>query len=254
MVDYVKVICNKLNQICEYKAKKIPILPETVKVDDIISSLRGVLSIPVGIEKETLEISTISLKNPIYNITGEDITSLQPFITGLTKMITKIQNSKCVLLDTLSILSDNPPADVEYDSGNCIVGIDKVMELISEKQTSSDENSAVIMITGISTLLAKLDAVKKGSFTTAISEASKLSTVKFIFIETIDNIKSLNYEAWYKANTDLSEGIWAGNGLGNQFTLKVTTNSRQLRTELEPNFGYTIAKGKATVVKLLEEE
>lgn len=254
MVDYVKVICNKLNQICEYKAKKIPILPETVKVDDIISSLRGILSIPVGIEKETLEISTISLKNPIYNITGEDITSLQPFITGLTKMITKIQNSKCVLLDTLSILSDNPPADVEYDSGNCIVGIDKVMELISEKQTSSDENSAVIMITGISTLLAKLDAVKKGSFTTAISEASKLSTVKFIFIETIDNIKSLNYEAWYKANTDLSEGIWAGNGLGNQFTLKVTTNSRQLRTELEPNFGYTIAKGKATVVKLLEEE
>ena len=128
------------------------------------------------------------------------------------------------------------------------------MELISEKQTSSDENSAVIMITGISTLLAKLDAVKKGSFTTAISEASKLSTVKFIFIETIDNIKSLNYEAWYKANTDLSEGIWAGNGLGNQFTLKVTTNSRILRAEVEAGFGYVIRKGKAVLMKLMSDE
>ena len=39
IVDYVKVICNKLNQICQYKAKRIPILPETVTENDVILSI-----------------------------------------------------------------------------------------------------------------------------------------------------------------------------------------------------------------------
>lgn len=254
IVDYVKVICNKLNQICEYKAKRIPILPETVTENDVIQSLRGILSIPVGIEKETLEISTISLKNTIYNITGEDITSLQPFISGLAKMILKIQNSKCLILDALSILSDNPPQNTIYDSGNCQTGIEEVLNAITAKQKDNSEDPIVVIITGINALLTKLDSTKKASFTTAISETSKLGTIKFIVVETIDNIKSLNYEAWYKTNIDLSEGIWIGNGIGNQFTFKVTTNSRLLRAELEPNFGYVITKGKANVVKFLSDE
>ena len=52
----------------------------------------------------------------------------------------------------------------------------------------------------------------------------------------------------------MSEGIWLGNGIGNQFTLKVTTNSRVLRQEVEPGFGYVIRKGKAELMKLMSDE
>lgn len=254
MVDYVKVICNKLDKICEYKAKKIPTLPETVTAEDVLPALRSVLSIPVGIEKESLEISTISLKNSIYNITGEDITSQQPFISALIQMFMRLQNCQCIILDALSILSDNPPENVIYDKGVCLTGIEEVNKALKSKQADNTEDPVVCIITGISSLLSKLDSITKGEFTTNIIEACKLGTIKFIIIETIDNIKSLNYEQWYKAGVDLSEGIWIGNGISNQFTLKVTTNSRLLRVELEPNFGYVISKGKAAVVKFLSEE
>ena len=53
---------------------------------------------------------------------------------------------------------------------------------------------------------------------------------------------------------DLAEGIWIGNGIGNQFTLKVTTNSRILRQEVDPGFGYIIKKGKAELMKLMSDE
>ena len=158
------------------------------------------------------------------------------------------------MLDALSILSDNPPKNVTYDKGNCTAGVEEVTTAIYTKQVENTEDPVICIITGISTLLSKLDAVKKGEFTTNINEAARLGTIKFIFVETIDNIKSLNYEAWFKANIDLSEGIWIGNGISNQFTLKVTTNSRLLRAELEPNFGYVVTKGKAAVTKFLSDE
>ncbi|MBR2828444.1 MAG: hypothetical protein IKE70_04360, partial [Bacilli bacterium] len=65
---------------------------------------------------------------------------------------------------------------------------------------------------------------------------------------------NINFESWFKSSIDLSEGIWLGNGIGNQFTLKVTTNSRVLRAEVQPGFGYCINKGKAVLMKLITDE
>lgn len=151
-------------------------------------------------------------------------------------------------------MSDNPPKNIIYDKGNCLTGIEEISNALKEKQSNNTEDPIVVIITGISQLLSKLEATKKSEVITTITESIKLGTIKFIFVETIDNIKSLNYETWYKANVDLSEAIWLGNGIGNQFTIKVTTNSRILRTELEPSFGYVVNKGKAAVVKFLSNE
>ena len=67
-------------------------------------------------------------------------------------------------------------------------------------------------------------------------------------------IKSFNFEPWYRGNVDLGEGIWIGNGIGNQFTLKIITSSRILRAEVEPGFGYIIKKGKALLMKFISDE
>ena len=48
--------------------------------------------------------------------------------------------------------------------------------------------------------------------------------------------------------------MWLGNGIANQFTLKVTTSSRVLRAEVEQNFGYVIKKGKANLSKWITED
>ena len=85
-------------------------------------------------------------------------------------------------------------------------------------------------------------------------EKLKSGKLKLIIVDVIDNIKSIGYDTWYKSNTDLAEGVWIGNGISNQFTFKITTNSRILRQELEPKFGFVLEKGKATVIKLLSDE
>ena len=106
----------------------------------------------------------------------------------------------------------------------------------------------------VNNFLNKLSAIEKGKFTTLITDSKSKGNIKYILIDTIDTIKSINFESWFKPNADLSEGVWLGNGIGNQFTLKVTTNSRVLRQEVAPGFGYIIKKGKAALMKLMSDE
>lgn len=251
--DYIKIVSNKLNEICDYKARKIPILPQVVTAENVLPALRGITRIPVGITKETLEIATISLKKGIFNITGEDITVASDFVLGLTKMIIKIPNTKCIILDASDILGESMPTNVIYDGGSCTNGIESLKDMMNTKPIGSNETT-VCLITGISNLLSRLDVTKKTEFTDILDSNLRAEKLKVIIVDTIDNIKGIGYDAWYKNSADLAEGVWIGNGISNQFTLKITTSSRVLRQELEPNFGYVIEKGKTSVIKLLSNE
>lgn len=252
--NYIRVVSIKLNEICNYKAKKIPILPTVVTEEDVVSSLRGLMRIPVGITKETLEIATISLKKGIFNVTGEDITITGDFVLGITKMISKIPNTKCMILDSSEILSDAVPQNITYDTGTCQTGLTSLINELTTKEQQGLEHTTICVIIGITNLLSKLDSTKKMEFTDLIDKKARDGKFKLIIVDVIDNIKSIGYDNWYKSNTDLAEGIWIGNGISNQFTFKITTNSRILRQELEPKFGFVIEKGKASVIKLLLNE
>ena len=109
----------------------------------------------------------------------------------------------------------------------------------------------ICVIVGLGTILKKLGITEKEKIASILAHSTN---IKYVIVDTIDNIKALSYEVWFKGNASLSEGIWLGNGIANQFTLKVTTNSRILRTELDQNFGYVIKKGKAILVKFVSEE
>ncbi len=252
MADYLKIICDKLNQICDYKAPRIPILPEVVS-EDVVSNFLGKMStIPIGVEKDSLDIATISLNNKfMYNITGEDISSDTSFIKGLMKNVLSVANTSCLVFDTNNILNE-----VTYD--NTIYSKDACYEAISELEKafdSEDESKTyVCFMISINAMLNKLSSIEKSKFTTLISNCKQKGNIKIFIIDTIDVIKSISFETWYKGNSDLSEGIWLGNGIANQFTLKVTTNSRILRAEVEPGFGYVIKKGKAVLTKLMASE
>ena len=257
MADYIKVICNKLSEICTFKAKKVPILPEIVNQESVTEALGSLRTIPVGIEKDSLEVATINLKDSyIYNISGEDVTSLPEFLHGVVKAIIKVPNTKCLIIDALNTLGtvNLNDSSIMYGSGTSPNVITKLTEIYEAKKANNTPEEVVCMIIGMNSLFQKMSAIEKGNLTMLIQNASNLGTLRFIMVETIDNIKSISYEAWYKSNIDLSNGVWIGNGIANQFTLKVSTNARILRAEIDPKFGYVIKKGKATLIKLISNE
>ena len=252
MTDYIKVISGKLNKICDYKAQRIPILPDVVNQEFVSNQLGSLKTVPVGVEKETLDIATINFKEKfMYNITGEDISTEPQFIGGLINNLVTANNAECIVFDTNSVLQEIKKDKVFYSKDACYESIDK---LNAEVSANNQEKTFICILINISSMFSKLSAIEKGKFTGLIDTCKKNGNIKFIIIDTIDVIKSINFEPWYKSNIDLSEGIWIGNGIANQFTLKVTTNARVLRAEVAPGFGYVIKKGKASLMKLVSDE
>ena len=248
LTEFIKVICEKLQSICEFKAKHIPILPEVVTLELLKPSYVSLKDVPVGINKESLEVNKINLlENGIYTITGEDISSNTNFIQTLVKLIQSANNTNCTIIDGNSLLNKNKVGPATYETG------DKIAEVL-EKIYQDQENKNICFIIGLASILNKVEIADKTKITGLLDKVKSSTNVRYVIIENIDNIKTLNYEPWFKNNTNLSEGIWLGNGIANQFTLKVTTATRILRVEIEPNFGYIIRKGKAELTKLLTEE
>ncbi len=252
MADYIKVVCEKLNMICDYKATKIPVLPEVVSQEYVSEYLGNLKTIPVGVTKETLETATVDFNNKfMYNMTGDDITAEPGFIRGFIKNLLSVQNVEVIVLDPNSILSDLSLPNATYSTDDCSASIEKLKQSVEQNDPTK---TVFTFLMNINSMLSKMDATTKASLTGMITDSKQKGNIRFIIVDTIDAIKAINFEAWYKGNCDMAEGIWMGNGIGNQFTLKVTTNSRILRAEIDPGFGYVIKKGKAELMKLMADE
>ena len=252
MTDYVKVVSEKLNKVCSYKAQKIPILPETVTQEYVSEYLGKINSVPVGVEKETLNIATIDLNNRfMYNITGEDVTSEPAFLRGFIMNLTKLNNTEIIVFDPNDVLMEFSYEKVTFSKDDCT---DSMNKLKNEYENNDPNKTIYVLLIGVQTFLNKLDMNAKNEFTDLIMKSKEKGNIRYIIVDSIETIKNINFENWYKGNVDLSEGVWIGNGIGNQFTLKVTTNSRVLRAEVDPGFGYTIKKGKAELTKLMSDE
>lgn len=252
MSDYIKIVSKKLNEICEYKADKIPILPDVVNQEFVSNYLGSSETLPIGVEKDTLNIATLNLKNEfMYNITGDDVSNETKFIKGLINNVLMMNNAECVIFDTDNVLGEISRDRITYSNGLCDKSFEKLAEIFNN---NNPEKLIVCFMYNVNSLINKFDPVDKPKFTDVINSCKAKGNIRIIIIDKLDSIKALAYEPWYKPNVDLSEGIWLGNGIGEQFTLKVTTNSRLLRTEVEPGFGYIIRKGKATLIKLMSDE
>ena len=252
MTDYIKIVSNKLNEICDFKAPRIPILPETVNQEFVSDYLGSIDHIPAGVEKETLEFANINLRDKyIYNITGEDISAEPQFLRGIINNILTIPNAECIVFDANNVLEGYSNDQVTYSNDVCTASIEKLKESV---KANDPEKTTICLMMNINAMLGKISPTEKSELTNMIAECKNNENLKIIIVDTIDAIKSINFEAWYKGNVDLAEGIWIGNGIGNQFTLKVTTNARVLRADVAPGFGYIIHKGKAALIKLMSDE
>ena len=254
MVDYIKVVSKKLNTICDFKARNIPILPEKVTLETLQAYVGSIKTVPFGIERDSLAPATVDFtKKFIYHITGDDVTA-DPFVlSAMLKGINKINNSNMIVFDPNDVMNGLDLPNCVYDNTSCYTAIEALNNEYQNKH-NGDQNYTMCVLIGINATLSKLSSIEKGKFTKLIEDSKETGFIKYVFIDTVDVLKNIAFETWYKPNADLSDAIWIGNGISNQFTVKVTTAARILRQELPPGFGYIIVKGKANVIKLITEE
>ena len=130
--------------------------------------------------------------------------------------------------------------------------LDNTLPHYDEKALENNEK-ITYFIFGLSNLFTRIDNSNKETFENAISDSKNYGLDNYIIIDSSDKIKGFAYDAWYKESVDDSQGIWLGNGISDQYTLKLLSTPRELREEIPEGFGYVVKNGKATLVKLVQK-
>ncbi len=248
---YIKEVCDYLKKQLSKKAPPIPILPEKITIPMLLGNLTDISNVPIGIEEESLKVSTYNFKTNLFNlINSEDIDALTNFSSLLIKELSNLSNVKLVILDFKNLYDEKEIANkniVCYKANN--YNFEQLNNLIFAKDRKEE---LLIFITDIMKYIETLPLEVSNSFSKYLSSIQNLNNCHFAFVTDLFNIKKYSYEAWFRQNVNLDTGIWIGRGLNNSTIHNLSTSIRTLSFPLPPNFGYNIKKGVAIRIKLLE--
>ena len=114
-------------------------------------------------------------------------------------------------------------------------------------------NNCTVIINGISSFINKISEENKIKLKNICSVGKELGIINIIIIDSVDNIRKVETESWYKNSVNSNDGIWIGNGINEQFSLKVNQRTKELKEELPDNFCFVITRGKPILTKLVEK-
>lgn len=260
VLEHLKDLSTKYNTT----APKIPVLPEVVTISYCSDSRLGLHSIPLGIEKESLSIRTLNISKYLeHTITGMEFENIKNFGLMFLKELTKINDKNLYVFDAEKAFKEIASEAVYYDSNflNSFKALgEEVLNMYNEFESSGydasalkDYNPYLCVISGLDKFKLLLGSDYLSVFNDFLMKIKAMPKFHLIIIDSVDNIKKMEYDAWYKAIVNPSRGVWVGDGMANQYLIKSTLNSRQLSTKIDNSFGYFVDGSTTVLMKLITE-
>lgn len=266
MSSFLSIVCERLREQAKLVAEKIPILPEVVKEEDINANLRDISSIPLGIDKSSLEIATWDFASNLSTVISSlEIANMEFFIKAFIRQFNNLACTFFVMDSLQTIENPNYRNNIIYMNSGFDTFIDSIHKNVKTQYDAYVKNNynmnilsgvkpAIIMIIGVENFLNKLTDESKKKYEEIIKFTASIQTLKLIFVDTIDIFKKIEYDTWYKAIVKNTQGIWVGNGIAEQYSLKINRVTKDLQQDVEKDFGYIIKRGNAYLTKFLSEE
>ena len=246
--SFIKNICFKLNEVIKQEAKRIAVLPNHVRLDNVAKSITDISRVPIGIEKNTLQVSTFDFnKNKISLVASQDNSILDKFVTSLCEVIQNINNVNLVVIDSDEIIKDKSKFNTYY-SVESLDAVNKIEEL----SKVNDNKINMIVINGFETLKSALSTGDANRLKQLMLDIKSNNNMRVIIADSVSKIKTIEYEDFYRTNVQAINAIWVGSGITEQFTIKSSTYNKETRAQIPNDFGYNVKRGVCTFVKLLD--
>ena len=243
LVSYIKQLTNKLIEVYpNYKAKKIPILPEAVTIPDLnINQYTSLSNLPIGIDKETIQPVTYNFMQDkaqlILTAYQEDIPKI---IYDYTPLFSKYSN--VLVIDCQNIIEPTNNYTLIQDN------FDNTFKQLLELQNQN--NRYLCLIIGLDNFTKKISPENKKSLDKLFNLSNNI--INYIIVGTPEMIKPLEYELWYKKSIDNKQGIWVGNGIAEQTVLKIENAYKLSKIKISTNFAIVIKRGSTIITKILQ--
>ncbi len=259
--DFINRYCEELAQSTTLRAKKIPVLPDIVKADNVADSLSSLKTVPVGIGKKSLNIASCSVANKVViPVVATELYQTASFIEEWLKVINQITNVVCI--DSEQLLDKDKLENIEFIDndyeGYVLSAFDDMVARNNTYKDAKMEQSSldsfdekVVVLVGYKKFFSQLSPDSQNKFNLVLLKAEANYKVHFIVVDALSEYSAYNYEDWYKRHISGADGIWIGDGFADQYMLKVNKVTNELYEEIGDDYGYLLNRNRATLVKLL---
>ncbi|MGJ7922729.1 type VII secretion protein EssC [Neobacillus sp. LXY-4] len=248
-------------------AKKVPTLPEKVDLDYLRGErleLGGHL-IPVGVEKETMEVAFFDLVNPFISLVAAmSSEQCSSFTQGIAELFATKEDREILVLDPNqnfvngSLVTDYKyvfePTRLEeavvYLFNTLVHRNNTKKDAIEAGQEPPTYDNITCIIDSFTDLHSFLSEDARDKLKVFLEKGSGLN-VHLLLSDRADKLSSISFEAWFKQHVSVNDFIWVGSGITDQYVLKTTKVTGDMYKEVPSGFGYVVTKGKPVLVKLL---
>ena len=264
--QYIRNICAEYSRKYDYKAKSVPVLPKTIGYKEISSEFAKTTDLIIGLEKDTLEICKFNFtKNYATLISALDINDISSFVNCLINQIIAVNNKSLVVINTedfeinpkyrpLYQYVDNKFDDIFNSLLNYTKNQKSKYELSNhDKHIFDNKKPIYCVIIGVENFKNHLSNTNKVKFSELFSNAQDLGVINYILVDSLDKIKKIEFDSWYKECVSPSSGIWIGNGINEQYIIKISKRIDAMKENLPNGFCFVINRGKVKYVKYVTE-
>lgn len=255
---YISDYCSDLARSSTSFANKIPILPNVVDFNFVSGSIRNISSVPVGVEKNSLNISIVNFDNKaVFPVAAQEIDDMSDFAQELTRVIsatsetTLIDPENYFYADDLKIVTDSFDDVVRDIFATMVKRHNTYKESGMSKNTLSNFEEKVYVIFGYKRFFELLSDDSKDKLNVLLEKAEDIYNMHFILFDSVGQFASQNHTSWYRKHINGSDGIWLGDGFADQYMLKINKITSNLYDDIGVEYGYVVSKNRPVLVKLL---
>ena len=266
IIRFIKEKKEAFKSMHNTKAKPIPVLPQTVSYNEIKNELGKTNELIIGINKSNLDICKFDFdKNYATIVTTQDITICSDFINPLINQIIALNKFKLFVINAEECVIDEKYRKAyDYTDQQFNETFQHLSEYINEsydkyvnnnysKNIFDNYQKTYCIIIGIDSFKSRLNDENKNKFAELFNKGKDLGIIDFILVDSIDKFRKNEIESWYKNCINNSNGIWLGNGINDQYSLKINQKIDEMKLEIPNNFCFVINRGKIQYVKYVEK-
>lgn len=259
--EFLSRYCAQLRENAGVFARKIPVLPNTVKLADVENSIANLKDVPVGIAKKSLNVASCNISGKVaFPIASQEIHQTASFVEEWICVLRKLVKVVCV--DAEQILDTDRLGGAEFLDGDYEEYVNTLFdEMVTRNNTYKDakmnaESLAeferrVIVIAGYKKFYSQLTPDGQEKMSLVLLKAEAIYKLHFIIVDAVSDFSAYNYEDWFKRQITGADGVWVGDGIADQYMLKVNKITNELYEEIGDKYGYVLNRNRPTLVKLL---
>lgn len=256
--EHIRKICTDYSTKYKVKASSIPTLPNRITFKDVKKDMASINELIIGYNTNDLSIVKYDFTKAVNIITGNNIKSICNFVSPLIKQFSAIDKSDIIVIDASgeNFIKNSTNIKLVNNSFNSnFINLEKFINEYYEKYLSASIKSTTrctnIFICGIDNFINQLSSDNQSRLQLLFKKIKEINVINLIIIDSIDNIEKYETNLWYNL-VDNTDGIWVGNGIVNQFSIRINEITKELCDDIPNNFCYVIKKGETTLVQYIE--